>query len=646
MSTAQAVTDILVSRYDGKVTRGGRQVQSRSPYRNGDNKTALSLTVEDDEHGAWHDFVTNESGSLYQLAAHLGIETPKGNSNGASGSVTAAQLTKRPYDNLADYAATHGVSEDVFKAAKWREDTVDGRPALVYPTTTGERIRFMDGQDPRYKSPAGYKICWYGFRNLLGIQHESGLPVIVCNGEASTVVGQYYGLPVCATTGGEGSLNQALLDELLTLWHGDIVLAYDCDEAGKRAAVKVAGMLYERQRTVTILDLQLSTGGDIADFCAIHKNASAEEIRARIKTLAPYEPPDATKIAVESLAQAVGQLAQAVKADAARNDLEVVLANAKAQIDAVQQRSASAPIKSTEGVLQILDSYLASAEFDGLPTGIPALDEAVGGIPNAAVTYIYGATGMGKSTAAASIAARWESMGERLLYISTELQPHHFALRVIAAMSGVPKSHIKRGQYNDPDAAARVRLARQTFSQNQSFFADTIRMSKGALRAAVLSAARGGARAVIVDSVSKLTNAGDYSDGLSMNDELLELSRETGLPFVATVQVSREIEKRTDRIPRLSDAYGGAFIEQNANLVLALYRHDYYIKVGLAEPDERYPAGSVAYVILKSRDPEDESAVGARITCQWVGGAGIYPAKIRKFNLGDDSVGDSDDMAF
>lgn len=638
MSTAQQVVQVLESRYKARRIKPN-EYQSVSPMRaDASNPHSFTLTVEGDEHGAWHDFVTGSGGSLYELATHLGIETPKGNGRGA------VQLTKRPYEGLADYATAHGVTEDVFKAARWREDTIDGRPALVYPTGTGERIRFMDGQDPRYKSPAGYKICWYGLRNLLGIQHESGLPVVICNGEASTVVGQYYGLPVCATTGGEGSMSQALLDELLDLWNGDIVLAFDCDEAGKRASEKVAGMLNERKRAVYVLDLQLSAGGDIADFCTLYADKSADELRARLKTLAPYEPPDATKQAIESLAQAVNQLAGAVKTDAARNNLEVVIAQAQAHIDAVNKRTARAPIVDASGVLVSLDEYLTNPEFDGLPTGYAALDAAIGGIQNGAVTYIYGAPGMGKSTAAASIAAKWESVGNRVLYITTELQPRTYALRVIAAMARVPRNEIKRRRYTDPDAPFRVQAARDAFAQNRSVFADTIRMTRASLRAAVLEAAQKGVDGVIFDSVSKVTNAGEYSDGLAMNDEILELARETNLPFLVTVQVKREIEARADKVPRLSDAQGGGFIEQNAHAVFAVYHHDRYVKLGLAEPDDRYPTGSVALVILKARDAEDAEAEGARITCEWTG-AGIYPAKLRRIDLGGNGD-DDDDITF
>lgn len=647
MSTAQQVVQVLESRYKARRIKPN-EYQSVSPMRaDASNPHSFTLTVEGDEHGAWHDFVTGSGGSLYELAAHLGIETPKGNGNGRGRG--AVQLTKRPYEGLADYATAHGVTEDVFKAARWREDTIDGRPALVYPTGTGERIRFMDGQDPRYKSPAGYKICWYGLRNLLGIQHESGLPVIICNGEASTVVGQHYGLPVCATTGGEGSMSQALLDELLDLWNGDIVLAFDCDEAGKRAGEKVAGMLNERKRAVYVLDLQLSAGGDIADFCTLYADKSADELRARLKTLAPYEPPDATKQAVEGLAQAVGQLAQAVKVDAARSDLERTIAAAQERIDALSKRISRAPLMDTSAVLERLDEEIARTTFDGLSTSFPLLDEAIGGLKSSAVTYVLGASGMGKSTLSASMAAKQESIGLSALYICTEMRPDEYALKVLTALSGVPDHLIIGGRYRERDEAERVRIARAAIASNKSIYANTIHMSRAALRVAVLEAAARGVSCVVIDSISKLVNAGVYSDGLAMNNELLELARETGLPFLVTSQIDRDVGNRTDKTPRISDAYGGAFIEQGAHALLGAYRHDFYVNRGMAEPDDRFPQGTMSIIILKARRPfTGKDVEGQRIRCEWRAGAGVYPATFKTVNLGDipDSEGEGDDITF
>src|SRR5262245_52843118 len=118
-TTAARILDVLADYHLKQV--GPHQYRAHSPLRPGSDSHAFTLVVSDDgEHGAYFDHVSEESGTLYDLAGKLGVEATSPRQPVAS--------TKRVYSGLVDYASAHGVSVDVFKAAGWSETIRDNRP--------------------------------------------------------------------------------------------------------------------------------------------------------------------------------------------------------------------------------------------------------------------------------------------------------------------------------------------------------------------------------------------------------------------------------------------------------------------------------------------------------------------------------------
>lgn len=262
-STAERVLAALAS-YDLKPEHEAGKYRCNSPLRPGSNSHAFTLIIHDGEHGAYMDHVSEDSGTLYELAAHLGIDLP------ASPRQSIAS-TKRVYSGLGDYAQAHGVGVEIFKAAGWSETTYQDRPALAFTTQTGSRHRFLDGDKPTYKSPMGYERCWYGLKRAVQLATETQQPLVICNGEASTVAAQHYSLAACAVTGGEpATLPPALLAELQASYSGDICIAFDCLDKGVEAAPVLAEQLRSSGYNARAVDLRLSKGGDVADFCHLH----------------------------------------------------------------------------------------------------------------------------------------------------------------------------------------------------------------------------------------------------------------------------------------------------------------------------------------------------------------------------------------
>lgn len=278
MNTADRVLQELQSY---KLKKEGRnQYRCNSPFRANANSHSFILKIEDGEHGAYYDHVSSESGSLYDLAKHLGVALPEK----VDGRLPVAS-TKRVYENLKDYARAHGVSEFVLSSIwGWQEVTCKGRPALQFPTKTGQRYRFLDGNQPVYISQNGYKKCWFGLNSSIASAAAGGEDMVICNGEISVIAGQYQKVNAICITSGEQAIPDNLLNELTEqvsplTYKGTFFVALDCDSKGQRVGVEIAQQLKDAGYTVRAVDLGLTDGGDLADFCMLHQRDSFEALR-------------------------------------------------------------------------------------------------------------------------------------------------------------------------------------------------------------------------------------------------------------------------------------------------------------------------------------------------------------------------------
>jgi hypothetical protein len=275
------------------------QYRANSPLRPGSNSHAFTLTIDDDEKGAYYDHVSGESGSLYNLADALGIERSGKASDSSKG---------RVYDSLKDYAGER--YEAAFVAAGWSDvqQVYDNqergkRPALVFSNANGKRARFVDGLKPAYKPMPKEDAtpCWYGLRRAV----QMGGDLVLCNGESSVITAQAHDVPaVCVSGSGEGNIathlhKHGLLDELRQHYPtGRILIALDCDQAGHKAARAVLPLLASAGYDAQAIDLGGAAGYDMRDFCRLHQDDSPAAL-ARCEPLPPEdqaEDPDAVAI--------------------------------------------------------------------------------------------------------------------------------------------------------------------------------------------------------------------------------------------------------------------------------------------------------------------------------------------------------------
>lgn len=616
MTTADQVLSILKS-HDLKELGGGKY-RSRSPLRPTSDSRSFTLQIHPDgEHGAFDDKAGGEFGSLYTLAEKLGIPIER----------KQATETKRAYTGIDDYALAHGVTGDVLRAAKWEEcQQMDSngklRPALKIPTKGGPRYRFLDDGKPTYHSPGGYKNCWFGLARAVDIAHKTNQPLVLCNGAPSVVVAQHHGIAAAALAGGGQKIPTDLLSELRQTWHGEIVIAMDCDQEGQVATKNY----HEQLPGASIIDLGLSAKGDLADFCTLYNGTTGDEIKRRAIKFEVYEEALDTK----ALSAVLGELTAVRKSDGKKDELKLseLLDKSQHEIDLLRQKAQPETLRSfadiaTFNLTRLDERRKTPGQILGLQTYLPKLDRIIGGWQGGRVHVIYGDTNMGKSTLAVSIISPFIKQGAGLI-VPTESPPHAYLDKLVSCICKIPYDLIEEGRLDDQQ----YKQVKSTYKQLEAMNCHILDAGSPTPHS-IASAVREGVRKfgykwVLVDSMSKMKVPGlhdIYDTTRLVSDGLQDLSRETNLPFLVTCQIGRNLKERANKTPLPNDALGAGTVEQNADVIMSLYNHNHYVKLGVCQPDEKFPPDSALVRIIKHRWKD---AINLGVMLKFVGGSGFY----------------------
>lgn len=258
----------------GLKSKGRDEYRCKSPFRPDSDSDSFTYNAVK---GVGHDMVTDTGYTNGQIAECLGIELPEDDRIPVS-------TTLRTYRDLADYAREQGAPVTVFEHASWKLDMYQNRPCFSFPTMGGTRYRFIDGGKPKYKSQMDYKSCWYGLDKAIAMNRGM---IVLCNGEASTIVAQYHGVPAFCKTAGEMRIPDNLLEEFFNRGYGgDVWIALDCDSTGRDRAQQIHGQIPGS----IVIDLGLTDKGDLANFCKLNTDESLTALHRRIPTPRPQKP--------------------------------------------------------------------------------------------------------------------------------------------------------------------------------------------------------------------------------------------------------------------------------------------------------------------------------------------------------------------
>jgi len=609
MTTADRVLKAL-EQYDLKGR--GNEYQLNSPLRPNSNSHGFTLKIDSGEYGTWLDHVTGEAGSLYELAERLGIETPKREK---------VENSKRAYSTLAEYAELKGVPEQVFIEAGWEVHTYfDNRPCFKFPTAGGERYRFIDGQSPAFKSIKGFEVCWYGLARAIKLAGK--LPLILCNGEPSTIVAQHFGLPAFCMPGGENhKVTPELMAELKKQWKGSVRIALDCDEAGRKGTEKFVTAFTGAGVQYSIVDLMLTDKGDLADFCKLHGESSLTDFNALtpITRLPPPKP-----VNVGDLVKVGKELVNLRKGEA--GNLEDTLNRLQDEIHRL--RPPAGEVVTFEQVSVEYETWIKgnlshAGTVQGFSTGMTKLDDLIEGIDRGMMYVVLAETGMGKSTCVASIASNLVNQAPGLV-IPTESRALKWWNQIVAYRVGISKDKMRKGIL-EPNESARVYSTNALLRQQQCEVIECQNPTVShIIETAKKAIAEKGCQWIILDSLSNVKAEGKSSifDTVSEASDCAQELARMGLAVLSTSQVGRSLEGRDNRIPTLHDGKGSGRIEENADVVLALYNHGNLVKKGVKAENSDFPAGQIVLRCLKHREAGEKE--GVMIQVKFKGGIGCY----------------------
>lgn len=253
----------------------------------------------------------------------------------------------------------------------------------------------------------------------------------------------------------------------------------------------------------------------------------------------------------------------------------------------------------------------ASEETGMIRTGFLALDGLVGGLRDADLIIVGARPSMGKSALLLNL-ARNAAVGQRkrVLIASLEMRRSEWGVRALAAESGIDSKRIQLWQTGE-DEEQRLMAVSSELGELPIALVDVAHLSVLRLRQAVRTArkALGGVDLVIVDYLQLMRGEDRRGSRLEqvteISRELKLMAREFDVPVVAASQLSRNPEGRERKTPRpvLSDLRDSGAIEQDADVVVLMWRPEYYTKREDWKPARgAYPEGLAEIIVAKNRN--------------------------------------------
>jgi replicative DNA helicase len=245
-------------------------------------------------------------------------------------------------------------------------------------------------------------------------------------------------------------------------------------------------------------------------------------------------------------------------------------------------------------------AYQREGKLSGIATGMVSLDRVMGGLQRSDLIVLAGRPGMGKTSLATNIAFNIAASyrpeekpdgtvapmdGGIVAFFSLEMSAEQLATRIISEQTEIPGYKIRRGEINEADWEKLVAMS-QTMSTIPLWIDQTggISISQLAARARRLKRQRG-LDVLVVDYLQLLAGSGSKRGSENRVQEITEittglkaLAKELQAPIIALSQLSRQVENRDDKRPQLSDLRESGSIEQDADVVLFVYREEYYLK--------------------------------------------------------------------
>jgi replicative DNA helicase len=238
----------------------------------------------------------------------------------------------------------------------------------------------------------------------------------------------------------------------------------------------------------------------------------------------------------------------------------------------------------------------------GVPTGYRHLDAPLGGLQRSDLVILAARPGTGKTSFALGVARNACQAGFRVALFSLEMSRRQLGMRLLSMEAGIDQHRLRLGRVEDHEWE-QVVAALGILSEGHLWIDDSAALSLASLRSRARRAqARHGVDLVIVDYLQLMRASLDGKRFQNREQEIAEISRglkalakELDVPVLALAQLSRAVEVRASKVPQLSDLRESGSIENEADVVLFIYRDDLYNA-------ESEAAGTADLIIAKHRN--------------------------------------------
>ena len=236
---------------------------------------------------------------------------------------------------------------------------------------------------------------------------------------------------------------------------------------------------------------------------------------------------------------------------------------------------ASAAYKNEEGIV-------------GVPTGLRDLDDKLGGLHQSDLIIIAGRPSMGKTSLATNIAfnaaQKLQEKGKKssIAFFSLEMSSEQLSTRIISEQARISSNDIRRGRISDEQFDKFLETSKN-IAELPLYIDETPAISIAAMSNRARRIKRlFGLDMIVVDYIQLMRGTTYNKDGRvqeisQITQGLKAIAKELGIPVVALSQLSRQVEQRDDHKPQLSDLRESGSIEQDADVVMFVYREGYYL---------------------------------------------------------------------
>jgi replicative DNA helicase len=253
-----------------------------------------------------------------------------------------------------------------------------------------------------------------------------------------------------------------------------------------------------------------------------------------------------------------------------------------------------------ETVDRLDELHQAGGSITGLSTGFQKFDDYTAGLQPGDLIIVAGRPSMGKTSLAMNLAENVAlGLNKPTAIFSMEMSTDQLAFRLISSLGRVDQSHLRTGRFGDDDWK-RINGAIQQMSQAPIFIDDAGALTPTEVRARSRRLQREHGLSLIVVDYLQLRTVGGSTENRAtvisaISRSLKALAKELRVPIIALSQLNRSVEQRTDKKPVMSDLRESGAIEQDADLIVFIYREEVY--------DKNTPRAGVADItIAKQRN--------------------------------------------